>query len=289
VSTAQTLLDLVGRTALQPFAEEEKIPWDEPAFSERMLREHLSQDHDAASRRFATIDRHVRWLADRLPHSTSRVLDLGCGPGLYTSRLARLGHLCVGIDFSPASVTYAREEAAREGLACEYRQQDLRTGAFGEGFDLVLLCNGELNVFRPEEATALLREAHRALSRGGQLVLEVHTFEAVQALGERPPRWYTSPAGLFSAAPHLVLEEAAWHPEHRATVQRYFVLDAASAGVVRHGATVQAYSDADYEALLEGCGFEERARLPSLGGSEGGGQEDYIVLTGVASDAGARR
>ncbi|EOI1394309.1 hypothetical protein ACMGOD_005528 [Klebsiella oxytoca] len=32
-------------------AEESKIPWDEPAFSQRMLANHLSQDHDWASRR----------------------------------------------------------------------------------------------------------------------------------------------------------------------------------------------------------------------------------------------
>ncbi|EIQ8028342.1 class I SAM-dependent methyltransferase, partial [Salmonella enterica subsp. enterica serovar Newport] len=31
--------------------DEGKIPWDEPAFSQRMLENHLSQDHDWASRR----------------------------------------------------------------------------------------------------------------------------------------------------------------------------------------------------------------------------------------------
>ena len=45
----------------------------------------------------------------------ARVLDLGCGPGLYTTRLAKLGHTCVGIDFSPASIAYAKAEAEHYG------------------------------------------------------------------------------------------------------------------------------------------------------------------------------
>ena len=42
------------------------------------------------------------------------------GRGLYASRLARLGHRCVGIDFSPASIDYAREQAVSEDLPCDY-------------------------------------------------------------------------------------------------------------------------------------------------------------------------
>jgi 2-polyprenyl-3-methyl-5-hydroxy-6-metoxy-1,4-benzoquinol methylase len=76
-----------------------RLPWHDEAFSRRMLREHLSQAHDGASRRFATIDRQVAWIHDQvLRRRPSRVLDLECGPGLYTERLAALGHACTGID-----------------------------------------------------------------------------------------------------------------------------------------------------------------------------------------------
>ncbi|MGH9175344.1 MAG: class I SAM-dependent methyltransferase, partial [Vicinamibacterales bacterium] len=70
--------------APEPWAEGEKIPWDDPAFSRRMLAEHLSEAHDHASRRAATIDDHVDWI-ERVPLEgrRARILDLGCGPGLY--------------------------------------------------------------------------------------------------------------------------------------------------------------------------------------------------------------
>ncbi|HEY5640757.1 MAG TPA: SAM-dependent methyltransferase, partial [Dehalococcoidia bacterium] len=87
------LEDVIRRTVPPaPWAEGDTVPWHEPGFSRRMLKEHFSQEHDAASRRTETIDAHVAWIHDELLAARpSRVLDLGCGPGLYMERLARLG------------------------------------------------------------------------------------------------------------------------------------------------------------------------------------------------------
>jgi len=114
------LLDLVMRSPKPtPWAEGETIPWSDPGFSARMLQEHLSQVHDEGSRRFEIIDRQVAWVHEQvLGGRPARVLDLACGPGLYTSRLAKLGHTCVGIDFAPASIGYAAERAELEDLTC---------------------------------------------------------------------------------------------------------------------------------------------------------------------------
>ena len=102
------LIDIVHRLPdAIAWREGDNIPWSEPEFSARMLREHLTQDHDMASRRAELIDRHVAWIhQELLGGQPSRVLDLGCGPGLYSSRLARLGHTCTGVDYSPASIAY---------------------------------------------------------------------------------------------------------------------------------------------------------------------------------------
>ena len=100
------LLDMINRSSVPvPWAEGDNIPWHDPGFSRRMLKEHLSQDHDAASRRFEKIDRHVNWIHHKvLSGRPTKILDLGCGPGLYASRLAKMGHECIGIDYSPASI-----------------------------------------------------------------------------------------------------------------------------------------------------------------------------------------
>ena len=178
------LSDFDATKQVSPWPGGGKIPWHEPGFSKRMLREHLSQEHDRASRRLETIDKHVSWINNHVLGATAaRVLDLGCGPGFYTARLARLGHTCVGIDFSPASVSHARSEAEREALTCEYRLEDLGGADFGSGFDLVLLIFGELNTFPPSHAKAILAKARRALSPSGGMVLEAHSEQHVRSIG----------------------------------------------------------------------------------------------------------
>jgi SAM-dependent methyltransferase len=274
------LSDVVNRDPKpEPWAEGEKIPWNDPAFSARMLTEHLSQAHDAASRRYEVVDRQIAWIHGHLLGGTpTQVLDLGCGPGLYTSRLAQLGHTCRGIDFGPASVAYAREQADQGGLACTYDLHDLRTAEYGSGYGLVMLIFGEFNVFRTEDARRIVRKAHAALAPGGLLVLEPHTFDAVEEIGRAPSSWYSSPSGLFSETPHLVLMENLWDAEARIAIERYFVVDAATGAVERHASSMQAYTDAAYRTLLEDCGFADVAFYPSLTGAAEGATPGLLAV-----------
>ena len=274
------LLDVINRTEIPaPWSEGEKIPWDDPAFSERMLREHLSQEHDAASRRFGKIDAHVDWIhRELLSGRPTRILDLGCGPGLYASRLARLGHECVGIDFSPASIAYAAQTAEKEGLRCVYRLEDIRTAVYGQGFGLVMLISGEFNPFRPEEAQGILCKAFDALSNDGTLLLEVSTFDSLKEAGERGASWYSSPGGLFSDRPHLCLTESFWDAGKCVATTRHFVVDAAAGDVVRCAESLQAYSDERYCSLLTECGFARVRFYPSLVGTVDETQNHFFVI-----------
>jgi len=274
------LIDIIHRQADPvPWSEGEKIPWHDPGFSQRMLLEHLSQEHDAASRRLEIIDKHVEWIHDSvLADQRTRILDLGCGPGLYTSRLAKLGHECVGIDFSPASIAHANESAQVFRLRCSYIQQDIRVADYGHGYGLVMLIFGEFNVFRPTEARSILEKAHRALEKDGRLLLEVHTFAAVRAIGEQPRSWYSTDSGLFSDRPHICLTESFWDIEQNVATERYFILDGLTGQVTRHAASTQAYTSEQYQSLLEECGFEEVVFYPSLRGDMDRSQSDFFVI-----------
>jgi SAM-dependent methyltransferase len=282
------LADLINRNPHpEPWAEGEKIPWNDPAFSSRMLHEHLSQDHDAASRRTEIIDQHVDWLhTEILDGKAAKVLDLCCGPGLYTTRLARLGHTCVGIDFGPASVAHARQQAIASNLECAYMEADIRKAEFGTGYALVMMIHGELNVFRPEETWAILEKARRALTHDGQLVVEVHTRAVVRAIGEQGQAWSALDGGLFSDRPHLLLKETFWYDRQQVAIERYYVVDAQNGSVIRHAASTQAYTDMEYEELLEQAGFIDVRTHRSLGGKEGMKDRNYTVFVARASRAG---
>lgn len=259
------LAELLARPVPQPWQDGARIPWGDPGFSARMLREHLDQRHDRASRRLEVVERHVAWLHSHvLGARPARVLDLGCGPGLYAQRLAERGHRCVGIDCSPAAIAHARAEAERAQVACEYRLADLCAGAFGADFDAALLLSGELNTFAPADATALLAAVRAALCPGGTRVLEVHRESFVRALGARPAGWFSATESVFGDTPHLVLRESFWHERERAATERWFVSEAGSDGWRTYLSTTQAYAEDDYAPILGEAGLAGSALHASL-------------------------
>jgi len=273
------LSDLVGRNLQpQPWAEGEKIPWHDKDFSQRMLKEHLSQKHDAASRRTPIIKKHVNWIHTHLlGEKKSRILDLGSGPGLYTTRLSRLGHTCHGIDYGPASIEYAVKHAPEH---CSFSLGDIRTTDFGSGYDLVMFIFGEFNVFKPEDARSILNKAYKALNPGGKILLEPQTFDAVYATGNQPGTWYSAEKELFAEVPHLCLMESFWDEELSVAIERYFILDATTNEVTRYASSTQAYEDEELAQMLVEAGFQNPEFYPSLTGVEDD-QSGLQALTGV--------
>ncbi|MCQ5091510.1 class I SAM-dependent methyltransferase [Slackia exigua] len=100
---------------------------------------------DAAAPNFAKMpiptgdDPFIRMLDDEVEFTPDmRVLDIGCGSGIYGLALAsRVGEV-VGIDISPKMIEAAREKAcALDARNVRFVQGDFRDMAFDGGFDLV--------------------------------------------------------------------------------------------------------------------------------------------------------
>lgn len=180
------LQDILSRTPEpQPWQEGERVPWDNPDFSKRVLEEHLAQDNDAASRPQKIIKKHVGWInAILLRGKKSHILDLGCGPGLYTVPLAKLGHQCAGIDVAPAAIEYARKHAPQ---GCTYQLADIRTAEYGTEYDLVMLIFGAFNLFKPADARLILERIHASLKPGGMLRWKHPAWMQLTRLATSPP------------------------------------------------------------------------------------------------------
>jgi 2-polyprenyl-6-hydroxyphenyl methylase/3-demethylubiquinone-9 3-methyltransferase len=68
-----------------------------------------------------------------------RMLDIGCGGGILSEPLARLGASIVGADPSDTNIAVAQHHAAQSGLAIDYRNTSAEALAqAGEAFDVVL-------------------------------------------------------------------------------------------------------------------------------------------------------
>lgn len=252
-----------------PWSTSDKLPWNEPDFSRRMLHEHLRQDHDMASPRAGKIDKHVEYIhAELLSRRPTRILDLGCGPGLYTSRLAKLGHTCVGVDFSPASIEYARNEANDKSLDCTYIQKDIRETSFSENFGLVMMLHGEMNTFSKTEIREILKNVESVLDGNGILLLTASTVDGIKPPQPIQRTWESHHSGLFSDVPYLELDEVIWDSDSKTLVERYFIVDVNTGNVSAYSGYNQAYTNKEYESLLKNCGSDDVKLMPPLSGME---------------------
>ncbi|MGD9742468.1 MAG: bifunctional 2-polyprenyl-6-hydroxyphenol methylase/3-demethylubiquinol 3-O-methyltransferase UbiG [Dongiaceae bacterium] len=106
--------------------------------------------------------------ADR-PLAGLRLLDIGCGGGLLSEPMARLGAIVVGVDAAERSIAIARHHAGISGLEIDYRATTAEALAeAGERFDIVLNTEVIEHVADPE---TFLGTTLELLNPGGAMVL----------------------------------------------------------------------------------------------------------------------
>jgi len=102
------------------------------------------------------------------PFKGLRLLDIGCGGGLLSEPMARLGATVVGADAAPTNIEVARIHAAKSGLDIDYRNTTAEAlAADGEQFDVVL--NMEV-IEHVSDPAAYMRACHDLLKPGGLMI-----------------------------------------------------------------------------------------------------------------------
>jgi 2-polyprenyl-6-hydroxyphenyl methylase/3-demethylubiquinone-9 3-methyltransferase len=108
-----------------------------------------------------------------------RALDVGCGAGLLTEPLARMGAAATGLDAAPENIAAARLHAEGQGLAIDYRAGSVETLGGDERFDLV--CSMEV-VEHVSDPAAFVGGLARALAPGGLMLLSTPNRTALSRL-----------------------------------------------------------------------------------------------------------
>ena len=97
------------------------------------------------------------------------VLDVGCGAGLLTEPLARLGGRVTGLDPAPGMIEAARRHAAESGIEVSYQDDVVETlAADVSRFDLVVAMEVVEHV---ADVPAFIRSCGEVLKPGGLLLL----------------------------------------------------------------------------------------------------------------------
>lgn len=151
--------------------------WTDEHTSKQMLSYHLNEAIDVSSRNAEFINRSVEWIVSKFKiGKDSKIADFGCGPGLYATRLAKLGARVTGIDFSERSIEYATEVAAHEELNISYVTQNYLEFETKDRFDLVLMIMCDFCALSPTQRKGIMRKFHKILRPSGSVLLDVYSL-----------------------------------------------------------------------------------------------------------------
>lgn len=241
--------------------------WTDPHLSERMLDYHLDGDIAKASRTSAFIHRSLTWLTaytDIGPEA--RVLDLGCGPGLYTNPLATLGPEVVGVDFSERSLRYARSTATDIGPMPTYIHGNYLEVGIPGPFDLILMVMCDYCALSPSQRRTMLDRIKSLLRPNGRFVFDVY---GLRSLRDRQEVAIYSPSlmdGFWSAAPYHGFLHTFVYEHEGVILDKYEIIEPNRSRTIYNW--LQHFDTAAIEHELDDCGLGIEAVLGDLAGSD---------------------
>ncbi|SIR19091.1 class I SAM-dependent methyltransferase [Halanaerobium kushneri] len=206
------------------FERSENLFWDDPHISKKMLEAHLNPEWNAASRKISIINKSVQWLNNEVfINKDLKILDLGCGPGLYASRLAELGYSITGIDYSRRSINYAKKKAREENLDIKYIYQNYLKIDFESEFDVIILIFCDFGALTNEERDILLAKIYKALKPGGTFIFDIFT-DKNRNKDDLGRSWEIKENGFWSENPYLALTESFFYAEADTFLDQTFVV-----------------------------------------------------------------
>ena len=113
------------------------------------------------------------------------VLELGCGTGSMTGRLAMAGYDMIGSDLSPDMLEIAMEKKDASGLNILYLLQDMREfELYGTVRAIVSVCDSMNYILEEEDLLQVFRLVNNYLDPGGMFIFDLNTTKKYRDMGE---------------------------------------------------------------------------------------------------------
>ena len=153
--------------------------WTNEHTSKQMLEYHLNESIDVSSRNKNFIGRSVEWIVSHFGvDNKTEIADFGCGPGLYTTRLAERGAKVTGIDFSENSINYAKKVADERNLDITYVVKNYMDYETTDNYDLITMIMCDFCALSPGQRKVMLSKFHSFLKPGGFVLLDVYSLNS---------------------------------------------------------------------------------------------------------------
>jgi cyclopropane fatty-acyl-phospholipid synthase-like methyltransferase len=240
--------------------------WTDPHTSGRMLAYHLDETVDAASRNPGFLDSSTRWIISHFGLTPeAKVADFGCGPGLYTQRLARAGATVTGIDFSVNSLRHAAETASQEGLDIEYIQANYLEFETNLRFDLIIMIMCDFCALSPSQRTVLLRKFRSLLAAGGMILLDIYSARMFDQREETAVYAPDLMDGFWSPEEYYGFLNTFKYEKERLVLDKYTIVERDRTRVIYNW--LQCFTQQEIENELTDCGLRVAEYWGDVAGS----------------------
>ena len=240
--------------------------WREDHVSKKMLSFHLNEEIDIASRKTEFIDRSVKWIAARFDISEgTKVADFGCGPGLYTTRLARKLADVTGIDFSTRSIQHAQQVASSEGLSIQYVNQNYIDYESTDRFQLILMIMCDFCALSPDQRKHMLNKFYAHLESGGSVLLDVYSLTAFEQCEETAKYDVNLLDGFWSPKKYYGFLNTFKYEEEKVVLDKYTIVEATGIRTVYNW--LQYFTPDTLEREFADCGFAVDQLFADVAGS----------------------
>lgn len=240
--------------------------WTDEHTSKQMLKLHLNKDIDVSSRKVEFINRSVEWIVSHFKVGAgTKIADFGCGPGLYTTRLAQWQADVIGIDFSKKSIQYAQDVATREGLSIQYLNQNYLESAIDKRFDLILMIMCDYCALSPAQRNKMLGKFFSTLEPGGSVLLDVYSLTAFDQREETAMYEANLLNGFWSPNKYYGFLNTFKYDKERVALDKYTLIEASRIWTVYNW--LQYFSSEALEQEFVEVGFTVEKLYSDVAGS----------------------
>lgn len=241
--------------------------WLDEHLAPQMLAAHLDTASDGATRREEYINQSMCWLTEKCPvQEFPKLLDLGCGPGIYGESFYEAGYQVSGIDFSELSIAHAKKSAEAKNFAINYQCGDYLKEDLGQDrYDLIVLIYCDLGVFSPKDRKRVFQKVYTALKKGGRFVFDAFTTSKYETFEDKHT-WQLEEENFWTSEPCLHLSAQKKYPGTATYLDQHYLLYSDSFKEFFIWETV--FTEAELSGELETAGFTTMEVYGDIRGSQ---------------------
>lgn len=197
--------------------------WVDNHRSKQMLNYHLNEDIDVSSNNKNYIEDTVKFIVNRFQLDKNKdIIDFGCGPGLYTNRLANYTNV-TGIDFSKESLDYAVKTS--KNLDVKYILEDYLKIELDKKYDLITMIMYDICALSKEQRKQLFIKFKNILKKDGYIYFDVLSHNAYNKKNEETYYEHLQLNGFWSENDYYAFVNTYKYDSEKIILDKYHIIE----------------------------------------------------------------